>query len=156
MNTNNKETSRIKNTKRNLISSSFNLLIITVLPFINRSIIIYTLGSEFTGLSGLFSSILQILSLAEFGFNMVVVYYLYDPLARSDIEAINQIMSWMRKVYHIVGSVILGGGLLATPFLTHLIHGSYPDSINIYVLFLIYLNNEYAILAKLRKEHLQY
>lgn len=134
-------TSRIKNTKRNLLSGSLNLFISTVLPFINRTIIIYTLGSDFTGLSSLLGSILQVLSLAELGFNMVIVYYLYEPLAINDTDAINRIMTWMRRVYHIVGSVIICGGLIVTPFLTHLIHGDYPDSINIYILFLIYLLN---------------
>ncbi|WP_297960239.1 lipopolysaccharide biosynthesis protein [uncultured Ruminococcus sp.] len=137
----NNNESRIHNTKRNLLSSSLNLFITTILPFINRTIIIYTLGSEFTGLSGLFGSILQVLSLAEFGFNMVIVYYLYEPIAQNNTDVINQILAWMRKVYHIVGSVIICGGLMATPFLTHLIHGSYPDIINIYILFLIYLLN---------------
>ena len=50
-------------------------------------------------------------------------------------------MTWMRKAYHIVGSVIICGGLIATPFLPHLIYGDYPDRINIYALFLIYLLN---------------
>lgn len=133
--------SRIQNTKRNLFSGFINLFVSAVLPFINRTIIIYTLGSEFVGLSSLFTSILQVLSLAEFGFSTVIVYYLYEPLSRNDIEAINQILAWMRKVYHIVGSVIISGGVIATPFLPHFIHGSHPDSINIYVLFLIYLFN---------------
>ena len=136
-----KQVSRIKNTKRNLLSSSLNLIITTILPFINRTIIIHTLGAEFTGLSGLFGSILQVLSLAEFGFSMVIVYYLYEPLAKNNTDAINQILAWMRKVYHIVGSVIICGGLIATPYLTRLIHGSYPCSINIHILFLIYLLN---------------
>ena len=133
--------SRIQNTRRNLFSGFANMLVSIVLPFINRTVIIYTLGTDFAGLSGLFTSILQVLSLAEFGFNTVIVYYLYEPLTRNDTEAINRIMTLMRKVYHIVGSVILIGGAAVTPFLPHFIHGGYPDSINIYVLFLIYLLN---------------
>ncbi len=135
------DNTRIKSTKRNLFSGSFNLLISTILPFINRTIIIYTLGSEFTGLSGLFSSILHVLSLAEFGFSMVIVYSLYEPLAKNDTSAIIQIMTWMRRIYHIVGGVIIVGGLVASPLLPYLIHGGYPDSVNIYILFLIYLFN---------------
>lgn len=133
--------SRIQNTKRNIFSGAFNLLINSLLTFVNTTIIIYSLGADYNGLSNLFGSILQVLCLAEFGFGMVVVYYLYEPLANNDTDAINRIMSWMRKVYHIVGGVILCGGLLTTPFITHFIHGSYPESINIYILFLIYLLN---------------
>ncbi len=132
---------RIKNSKRNLFSGSLYLLINTLLPFVNRTIIIYTLGSEFTGLSGLFNSILQVLSLAEFGFSIVIVYYLYEPLAQNDLNSIKQIMLWMRRVYHVVGTVIICGGLMVTPFLKSLILGSAPDGINIFILFLILLFN---------------
>ena len=133
--------SRVQNTKRNLFSGFVNILVSAILPFINRTIIIYVLGSEFAGLSGLFVSILQVLSLAEFGFSTVIVYYLYEPIIQKDTEAINQILAWMRTVYYVVGCAIICGGLIATPFLTRFIHGSYPEGINIYVLFLIYLFN---------------
>ena len=136
--------SRIKNTKRILSSGIVNLIITRLFSFINRTVIIRFLGAEFTGLSGLFGSILQVLSLAEFGFSMVIVYYLYEPLAKNDTDKINQILAWLKKIYHIVGCVILGCGVLCIPFLTSLIHGSYPDSINIYVLFLLMLFNSGA------------
>lgn len=138
---NNQEFSHIKNSKRNLISGSFYLVINTLFPFINRTIIIYTLGSDFTGLSGLFSSVLQVLGLAEFGFSMVIVYYLYEPLANNDTDAIRQIMLWMRKIYHIVGSVIFCAGLMVSSFLRYLIHGNPPNGINTVILFFIFLIN---------------
>ncbi len=136
-----KSSSRIQSTKRILASGIFNRFLHTLLPFINRTTILHFLGSEFTGLTGLFTSILQVLSLAEFGFNTAVVYSLYEPLTTDDRQAINQIMSWLRRIYHIVGSVIIIAGLLAAPFIPFLIHGSYPDSVNIYILFLLYLLN---------------
>ncbi|MBP0975644.1 MAG: hypothetical protein J6P20_06220, partial [Oscillospiraceae bacterium] len=131
--------SRIRNTKRIMSSGMIYFIIKTIFPFINRTVIIYTLGSEFTGLSGLFSSVLQVLNLAEFGLSLAVVYSLYEPLAKDDTQAVNQIMAWLRKVYHLVGSVIFCGGLIAAPFLPHLIRGHCPDGINIYLLFLIFL-----------------
>ena len=86
---------RLKNSRRNIISGFLNLMVATVLPFINRTIIIHTLGSEFTGLSDLFSSILEVLNIAEFGFSVVIVYYLYEPLAQNDTDTINRIMTWI-------------------------------------------------------------
>ncbi len=131
--------SRIRNTKRIMSSGMIYFIIKTIFPFINRTVIIYTLGSEFTGLSGLFSSVLQVLNLAEFGMSLAVVYSLYEPLARDDTQAINQIMAWMRKVYHLVGGAVFCGGLIAAPFLPRLIRGRCPDGINIYILFFIFL-----------------
>ena len=133
--------SRIKNTKRIFSSSIISLLINSILPFVNRTIIIRLLGAEFTGLSGLFSSILQVLSLADFGLNMVIVYYLYEPLAKNDTGQISKIMSWIRRIYYIIGGIITGAGLIISPFLTHFIHGRYPENINLYVLYLIFLTN---------------
>lgn len=133
--------SRIRNTKRILSSNFINHIISNLMSFINRTVIIYLLGSEYTGLSGLFSSILQVLSLAEFGFSMVIVYYLYEPLSKNDTDSINRILSWLKKIYLIVGSVILGTGAVCCLFLPWLIHGDYPNGINIYTLFLIYLVN---------------
>lgn len=132
---------RIQNTKRILFSDLLNKSIHIFLPLINRTIIIYSLGAEFTGLSGLFSSILQVLSLAEFGFNTAVVYSLYEPLAKNDKESIITILSWLRKIYHEVGLVIIPIGVFAAPFLTFFIHGAYPNTINLYILFLLYLTN---------------
>ena len=133
--------SRTANTKRILSSGLLNRIIHSVLPFINRTIIIYALGSEFTGLTSLVTSILQVLSLAEFGFNTAVVYSLYEPIAKDDKDRITIILSWLRRIYHIVGAVIVCIGVIATPFLPHLIHGDYPDSVNLYLLFLLYLFN---------------
>ena len=39
-----------------------------VLPFIVRTILIYSLGASYAGLNGLFSSVLSVLSLAELGY----------------------------------------------------------------------------------------
>lgn len=50
-------------------------------------------------------------------------------------------MNVYRKIYLVVGSIILLAGLIITPFLTSLIKGIYPKDINIYVLYLIYLFN---------------
>ena len=133
--------SRIKNTRRIILSGVINRVLNLIFPFVNRTVIIWLLGAEFTGLSGLFTSILQVLSLTEFGFHMTVSYSLYKPLAEKNIEEINKIMSMLRKVYFLVGSTIIAMGLIIMPFIKFLIKGDYPDSINIYILFLLYLIN---------------
>ena len=58
--------SRTKNTVRNIGAGLINQVVVSIiLPFINRTIILWSLGVEFTGLSGLFSSILSVLGIAE-------------------------------------------------------------------------------------------
>lgn len=133
--------SRTHNTLRNIISGLINRAVMILLPFINRTAILWLLGAEFTGLTGLFTSVLSVLSLAELGFNSAIVYSLYEPMAKRDEQTICALVTLFRRVYHIVGTIILIGGICLLPFITKFIHGTYPDTINIYVLFLMYLTN---------------
>lgn len=86
---------RIENSKRNILYGLFGQLLVTILAFINRTIFIYTLGVEYLGLSGLFTSILSMLSLAELGVGSAITFSLYKPLADADKEknkVINEIV----------------------------------------------------------------
>ena len=131
--------SRTKNTIRNIKSGVFFKMVRILLIFINRTIILWYLGVEFTGLSSIFTSILQVLNLAELGFNTAVVYSLYKPFADNDKKKISEIVSLLRKIYYYVGTIILIGGLIIMPFIPYLINGSYPSNINLYLLYLLFL-----------------
>ena len=84
--------SRTKNIKRNIIFGAINKVIAMILPFVTRTIIIWKLGAEFLGLSSLFSSILQVLNMAELGFTSSVVFSLYKPIAQKDDETVCALM----------------------------------------------------------------
>ena len=73
---------RTKNAVRNIIFGFFNRLVNIFLPFISRTVILYVLGTQYLGLSGLFSSILSFLSLAEMGAGNAMVYSMYKPIAQ--------------------------------------------------------------------------
>ncbi len=133
--------SRIKNSKRNIVSGLIKQTVSIVLPFIIRTIILYTLGAEYQGLSGLFSSILQVLNLTDLGFTSAVIYVLYKPVAEGDEEEICALINYLKIIYRFIGLLILIIGLMLMPFLPSLISGSYPSNINIYLLYLAYLFN---------------
>lgn len=133
--------SRLKNAKRNVSNGIIKQFVGIGLSFAIRTGIIYALGAEYQGLSGLFTAILQVLSLADLGFSTAVTFVLYKPIAEDDTKTICAIVAFLKKVYRIVGLVVLVIGLCIMPFLEHLISGSYPNDINLYILFLIYLGN---------------
>ena len=133
--------SRTKNTKRNIVWSYTDYLVTFVFQFISRTIIVQVLGSQYLGLSSLFTSILHVLNMAELGFAGAVVYNMYKPIAQNDVETVNALLAFYKKVYRIVGLIIFVIGISLTPFLSHLIKGSWPENINIYVLYLLYLLN---------------
>lgn len=110
-----------------------------VFPFVIRTIFIKTLGIEYLGLNSLFTSILQVLNLAELGVSSALVFSMYRPIAEDNGEKICQLMALYRRYYRIIGGIILIAGLLTVPILPHLIKGSPPKDINLYVIYLMNL-----------------
>lgn len=133
--------SRTYNTKRNIVASYILMIVQILFSFISRTVIVYTLGAEFLGLSSLFTSILQVLNIAESGFSSSIIYFMYKPLADGDTEKVNALLNYLRKIYKLVGGVILIVGLILTPFIEQLIKGDVPNDINVYILYLLYLFN---------------
>lgn len=132
---------RSKNAVRNVGFGVANRLVTILFPFAVRTVFIHTLGSEFLGLNSLFSSILQVLSLTELGFSSAIVFSMYKPIAEDDADTINALLYYYRGIYRKVGLIILSVGLLLIPFLPNLIHGSYPESIHLTAVYLVYLLN---------------
>ena len=54
---------RTKNAVRNTVFGGLNFVYSTITPFVMRTLMLYFLGVEYTGLNGLFASILQVLNL---------------------------------------------------------------------------------------------
>lgn len=132
---------RTKNASRNIIWGILNKIISLGLPFIVRTIMIYTLGMQYVGLGSLFTSVLQVLSFAELGIGSALVFSMYKPIAEGDDEKVCALLSFYRKIYRVIGCIILAFGLLMMPFLKYLIAGDVPRDINLQVLFLMYLLN---------------
>lgn len=116
-----------------------NRLLTMLLSFVVRTIFVKCLNSEYLGVNGLYSNILNILSLADLGFGTAMVFSMYKPLAENDKEKLNQLMALYKKVYAIIGTVILILGLCLVPFLDYLIKD--PPNIKgltfYYILFLL-------------------
>lgn len=132
---------RTKNTMRNVFFGSINKVMNIFLPFFSRTVIIYVLGAKYLGLSSLFSSVLSFLSLAELGVGSAMVYSMYKPIAENDTKTINALLNLYKRLYRIIGSIILGIGLMILPFLHIIVTEELPGSINLYTLYSIYLFN---------------
>ena len=75
---------KVDRTKRALINISvglINKIFVTLLPFIIRTIMIYSIGIEYLGLDSLFTSVLSMLSVSQLGFSSAVDYSMYKPIA---------------------------------------------------------------------------
>ena len=90
---------RIQNSLKNILFGLSGQIISIVMGFIVRTVFIYTLGIEYLGVDGLFTSILIMLSLANLGFDTAMIYSLYKPLAEKDIYKIQALMNLYQKAY---------------------------------------------------------
>lgn len=133
--------SQHNNVIRNGIWEFVSKVVSLFTPFLIRTIIIWKFGVEYLGLNNLFASVLQILNVAELGFGEAVVYNLYKPIVEHDDSTVNALMGFYKKVYRIVGFVIIGAGMCILPFLQYIINGEVPEGINIYILYVMSLTS---------------
>lgn len=110
-----------------------------IVPFLMRTIMIYVLGMKYVGLNSLFTSILQVLNLAELGVGSAMVYSMYKPIVEDNTVEICSLMKLFKLYYRIIGMVILFAGVIITPVIPNLISGDVPEGINIYILYLLNL-----------------
>jgi len=130
---------RTKNATRNIIFGTLLKIYQLVVPFWMRTAIIYYMGVQYLGLNSLFSSVLQVLNLAELGVGSAMVFSMYKPIADDDTATVCALMKLYKTYYRIIGIVIAFIGLLLTPMIPKLIKGDFPTGINIYTLYIINL-----------------
>ena len=131
---------RVRNTVRNFISSICGQFITIFMHFAVRTVFIQTLGKSYLGISGLFTNILSMLSLAELGIGSAITYKLYEPIAVNDKHRIASLMSFYKTVYRYIGIAIAIIGMALIPFLPKLINDyDKLQSLNINVAFLFSL-----------------
>lgn len=107
----------IFNTSRNVILGTTGLIIVSIFGLLERRVFSDNLSNDFLGLNSLFSSILNVLSLAEMGFGPALAYFLYAPLAKKDETRIRVLVNYLKKAYRLVGIIIFAIGLVIIPFL---------------------------------------
>lgn len=131
---------RSKNAGRNILFGVLHNLYNIFVPFLLRTLLIKLLGERYLGLNSLFTSILQVLNLAELGVGSAMVYSMYKPIADDDEAAICALMALYRRFYFLIGLFIAAAGLCLTPFLPHLVKmDTVPADVNVYILYLMNL-----------------
>lgn len=130
---------RTKNAERNIIFGVILKIYQILTPFLLRTAMIYFMGVEYLGLDSLFTSILQVLNLAELGVGSAMVYGMYKPIVEDDHVTICALMKLYRIYYRVIGGVIAVVGVAITPFIPVLIKSDLPAELNIYILYLMNL-----------------
>ena len=111
-----------------------------LMGFFTRVVFTRTLSEGYVGINGLFTDILNILSLSELGVGTAITYALYGPIARKDYEKQKILMRLFRLFYRVTAAIVLIAGLLLIPFLDVLMKDR-PDVDHLVLIYLLYLLN---------------
>ena len=109
--------SRLENSAKNIFLSFGNTLLQSLLGLVSRTVFIYTLGSDYLGLSGLLGNVLGFLSISELGIAAAIGFSLYKPLAEKDYKSVSALMTIYRKAYAVIGGIVLVSGIVLFQFL---------------------------------------
>ena len=131
--------SRTNNVIKNSTASLLQKLVEMLSQFALRTAFIYILGKEYTGLSGLFTDILHVLSLMELGLDSSMIFSLYEPLVKRDTRRIAALLKYYRSAFTVIGFVVLGAGAACIPFLSYIVKGVPNIKEDIRVIFLMYV-----------------
>ena len=133
------EASRTKKTLVNSIAGILNKFCRIILNFVLRTVFIYTLGIQYTGVSSVFTDILTMLSLTELGIGTAISTALYKPLYEKDEGTIQRLMSFYRMAYRYIAVMVLLIGFGLLPFLDRIITNVPDITENIKVIFLLFI-----------------
>ena len=131
--------SRTAKTVLNTVSGILNRFCNTILSFVLRTVFIYTLGIQYTGVSSVFTDILTMLSLSELGISTAIATALYKPLHDKDNSKIRKLMKFYKNAYRYIAIFIFIVGILLLPFLKYLITDIPDIKENIYLIFIFYM-----------------
>lgn len=127
---------RVKKSFFNAISNSLILIVRSILLFLVRIVFVRTLGKVYLGVDSLFTNILLVLSITDSGISTAINFSLYKPLAEHDNQKISSLMTFYKKMYRILGIIVLVLGLSFIPLLKFVI----TENIEyIYIYYLVYL-----------------
>lgn len=158
---NNTNEYRFRSSTRNATVAIITQITMGIASFLERMVFNQCFIADYLGFYSLFKNIISVLSVAELGLSVAIAYSLYAPLAEDNWEEVNAIMSFLRKVYFAIGTVILLLGLALAPFLHLLVTTEIPmASVRLYfVVFLLstvfeyYLSYKYILLTADQHEY---
>ncbi len=135
-----KQKSRTEYSMVNTSVALFAQVSAILMGFFTRVVFTRTLSEGYVGINGLFTDILNILSLSELGVGTAITYALYGPIARKDYEKQKILMRLFRLFYRVTALIVLIAGLLIIPFLDVLMKDR-PDVDHLVLIYLLYLLN---------------
>lgn len=120
------------------VSVGFKILT-TIMVIVVKRFLINTCGNDVNGLNALYLSIIGFLSVAELGVGSAITFCMYKPIVEGDNNTVSALYHLFRRIYLVIGGVILAGGLAITPFLSYFAKDYNKLDVNLYLTFILVL-----------------
>lgn len=114
-------------------------LLTMIMVILVKRLLIKSCGNEVNGLNALYLSVIGFLSVAELGVGTAITFCMYKPIVDGDQNKVSALYYLFQKLYWIIGSVILIGGLAITPFIPHFARDYAQFEIDFYSTFILML-----------------
>lgn len=131
----------MQRTRRSFVNVTVTVVtnfIILFTAFAVQKVLVSTMGGDYNGLNGLFSSIISMMSLADLGIGTAIIYHMYKPVADDDHERINSLLFFYKKCYLVISGIVLFIGILISFFLPYLTRDAAIHD-NIFFIFILFL-----------------
>lgn len=132
--------SRSKNALLASFASVGNQVVKLAAAFVYRTIFLMILSKEYLGINGLFSNIMQLLSLAELGIGSAIIYRLYKAFAQENIDDIGALIRYFKTVYRNIALIVLAVSVCIYPFLQSIVNvEEIPPDVNVTVVYFLFI-----------------
>ena len=131
--------SRVAKSRINIAIGLLQYFLTMLLAWAGRMIFVRVLSEEYLGINGLFSDIINVLSIADLGLSTAMTYSLYKPLVEGDTKQIASLVHFFKKVFLFISGAVLAIGLILIPLLPYSVNleKPVPDLTKYYLLFLL-------------------
>lgn len=120
------------------VSIIFKIFILVGAIAVRRFLIRY-IGNEVNGLNALYLSIIGFLAVADLGIGSAITFCMYKPIVEGETDKVSALYRLFKKLYLIIGLVILAAGIAVMPFLPYLAKGYADVEVNLYFTFALML-----------------
>lgn len=134
------ERSRTEYSAINTTVAVISRMVAILMGFATRVVFTHTLSESYVGINGLFTDILNVLSLTELGVGTAITYALYRPIAEKDTRRQQILMRMYRTFYRVTAICVAGIGLALIPFMDVLMKNR-PEVDHLILIYLLYLAN---------------
>ena len=139
--------------KRSVLNVSIAIttkVILLLFAIVLKRLLIDYVGDDANGVYALYTSIIGFLTIADLGVGTAINFAMYKPIVEGNEQKVCALYNLYKKVYMVIGIIILGCGLAIMPLLPTFAK-EYNNSFNLYLTFAILLASiliEYAYSCK--------